>query len=137
MGGGAGLGHEDQVIVFTNSSQASCTLSGYPGVAGLNVRGVQVVQALRTPSGHLGGLSNSAATVLHVSLAPGQTASATVEGTDNPVGTATSCPYYPNLLVTPPDLTVSVQVQVAGLGIQPSGLPTAVTPLRHSDQKST
>jgi hypothetical protein len=28
-----------------------------------------------------------------------------VEGTDNPVGTATSCTYYPSLLVTPPNLT--------------------------------
>jgi len=31
------------------------------------------------------------------------------------VGTATSCPYYPSLLVTPPNLTVSTPVTDVGL----------------------
>jgi hypothetical protein len=47
-----------------------------------------------------------------VTLAPGDTASAIVEGTDMPVGTATSCPTYPALLVTPPDAQQSVTVAV-------------------------
>jgi len=122
-GGGAGLGHEDQVILFTNQSLLSCTMSGYPGVAGLNVQGVQAVQAVRTPGGYLGGLHSGATTLPKVSLAAGQVASATVEGTDNPVGTATSCPYYPYLLVTPPNLMVSVRVNVSGLGTVTTGLP--------------
>lgn len=122
-GGGAGLGHEDQVILFTNRSRSSCTLSGYPGVAGLNAQGVQAVQAERTPSGYLGGLQNGTNTPPKVSLAPGQTVSATVEGTDNPVGTATSCPYYPYLLVTPPGFTDSVRVTFTGLDTNPPGLP--------------
>jgi hypothetical protein len=123
-GGGAGLGHEDQVILFTNDSPAPCTLTGYPGVAGLNASGQQVVQAIRTPSGYLGGLWNNATTPPRVSLNPGQTASAIVEGTDNPIGTATSCPSYTHLLVTPPNLTNSVRVSVSGLGSPPtSGLP--------------
>lgn len=122
-GGGAGLGHQDQVILFTNQSQSTCTLSGYPGVAGLDAHGNQVVQAERTLSGYLGGLQNGATTPPTVTLNPGQTASATVEGTDNPIGSATSCPYYPALLVTPPNLTESVRVTVSDLGTNPPGLP--------------
>ncbi len=122
-GGGAGLGHEDQVILFTNSSQSSCTLSGYPGIAGLDAQGAQAVQAVRTPGGYLGGLQPGTTTSPNVLLAPGQVASATVEGTDNPVGVASSCPYYPYLLVTPPNLTVSVRVNVVGLGTELTGLP--------------
>ena len=50
-GGGAGLGHEDQILLFTNNSSAACTLTGYPGVAGLNASGQQQVQARRTWAG--------------------------------------------------------------------------------------
>ncbi len=122
-GGGSGLGHQDQVIVFTNQSESTCVLSGYPGVAGLDAQGNQPVQAERTPNGYLGGLQSGTTTPPSVSLAPGQTASAIVEGTDNPVGSATSCPSYPTLRVTPPNLTVSVRVTVTGLGTNPPGLP--------------
>jgi hypothetical protein len=61
--------------------------------------------------GYLGGLpfGNSPAVV---ELAPGETASALVEGTDVPSGTATSCSRYPALLVTPPDDTESVLVHI-------------------------
>jgi Protein of unknown function (DUF4232) len=118
-GGGAGLGHEDQVILFTNQSKSICTLSGYPGVAGLDAQGNQVVQAERTLDGYLGGLQNDATTPPTVTLAPGQTASAIVEGTDNPVGSAISCPNYPALLVTPPNLTYSVRLTVGLPGCSP------------------
>ncbi len=72
----------------------------------------------------MGGLGPSVITVPRVSLGPGQVASAVVEGTDNPVGTEV-CPYYPTLLVTPPNLTEHVQVTVSGLGTQAGyvGLP--------------
>jgi hypothetical protein len=118
-GGGAGLGHQDQVILFTNRSQSTCSLSRYPGVAGLDSQGNQVVQAERTLSGYLGGLLNGATTPPTVTLAPGQAASATVEGTDNPIGSATSCPLYPALLVTPPNFTESVRVSVGLPGCSP------------------
>jgi hypothetical protein len=122
-GGGAGLGHEDQVILFSNQSQATCVLSGYPGVAGLDAQGDQVVQARRTLGGYLGGVRSGETAPPPVRLAPGQTASAMVEGTDNPVGSATSCPYYPALLVTPPNLTGSVRVHISDVGTDPPGLP--------------
>ncbi len=116
-GGGAGLGHEDQVLVFTNDGHSACTLTGYPGVAGLNTSGAQVVQASRTSSGYMGGLLPSATTLPVVSLAPGQTASALAEGTDNSAGPQ-PCPHYPALLVTPPGLTEQVQVQVTDLSTE-------------------
>ncbi len=114
-GGGGAAGHENQVLVFTNKSQSTCALTGYPGVAGLNAAGQQVTQASRSLSGYMGGLLPGVTTLPLVSLAPGQTASAIVEGTDNPLGSQ-PCPQYSVLLVTPPNLTEQVRVQVSGLG---------------------
>lgn len=111
---GAGLGHVALPLLFTNDGTATCTLSGYPGVAALDSSGAQVAQAQRTPQGYLGGLEGySGGPLPVVSLAPGQTASAMVEGTDNPAGTATSCVTYAALLVTAPDTTTSVRVDSA------------------------
>lgn len=110
---GAGLGHSGTPILFRNRGTAPCHLRGYPGVAGLDAAGNQVVQAARSLQGYLGGLRSGDSPPL-VELAPGETASALVEGTNNPEGTATSCPSYPSLLVTPPDDTQSVRV-TAGL----------------------
>src|SRR5579863_771555 len=101
-GGSAALGHAADLILFTNDSQSTCTLTGYPGVDELNASGQQAVHAIRTLSGYMGGLWPGATTPPRVSLSPGQTASAIVEGSNFPIGTATSCPYY-DLLVTPPN----------------------------------
>jgi len=116
-GGGAGLGHEDQVLVFTNDSRSECTLTGYPGVAGLDASGAQASQATRTLGGYLGGLLAGVTALPVVALTPGQTASAIAEGTDNPLGPQ-PCPHYSSLLVTPPDLTEQVRVDVTDLGAQ-------------------
>jgi len=125
-GGGAGLGHEDQILLFTNNSSVACTLTGYPGVAGLNANGQQQVHATRTSSGYMGGLLPGTTTLPLVSLVPGRSASAVVEGTDNPLGPQ-PCPHYPFLLVTPPNLTKQVRVEVSGLGTRPPGLPGCTT----------
>jgi hypothetical protein len=75
-----------------------------------------------------------------VPLGPGLVATATVEGSDNPVGTATSCPAYPSLLVTVPDETGSVVL--TGVGWQgpdfatpgfPGCGPLVVTPVVPGD----
>ncbi|MHB1474389.1 MAG: DUF4232 domain-containing protein [Dermatophilaceae bacterium] len=100
---GAGMGHVGLTIVFTNSSDHQCTLTGYPGVAGMDSTGREVTQALQTLTGYMGGSSTKAT----VPLAPGGRASALVEGTDVPTGTATTCPVYPRLLVTAPNQTGS------------------------------
>lgn len=93
-------------ILFKNIGTRTCVLQGYPGVAGLNAANQQVTQAVRTPFTHVGPPSA-------ISIAPGQTASAPVQGSDVPVGSATTCTSYPSLLVTPPNETHSQQVNVS------------------------
>ena len=121
--GGAAAGSIGQVIGFVNVSKVACTLTGYPGVAGLDAQGRQVIQAQRQLMGMVGGLVNGANTPPTVILRPGQSASALVEGSDNPVGTATSCIYYPSLLVTPPNLTGSMKVTQTLPGSSIPGFP--------------
>ncbi len=104
---GAGLGHSSVVILFTNKSQQACSLHGYPGVAGLNSQGQQVTQAQRTLRGYLGGLPIGNNVIPTLTLDPGDTVSAMMEGTDNPVGTATTCPRLYGLEVTAPNTRVS------------------------------
>jgi hypothetical protein len=112
---GAGLGHVGVTIVFTNGSHHPCTLYGYPGVAGLDITGRQVTQALWTLSGYLGGSYTKAT----VRLTPGGRASALIEGTDNPAGTATPCPVFPRLLVTAPNQTRSYVLAASMPGCSP------------------
>jgi hypothetical protein len=116
-GGGAALGHVDQVLVFVNNGHTACALSGYPGVAGLDSIGQPQVQARRTLSGYMGGLLPGHTTPPVVSLGPGETASAIVEGTDNPIGSR-PCFHYQSLLVTPPNLTDQTRVDISGAGMQ-------------------
>ena len=92
--------------------------------AGLNASGAQVVQAQRTLTGMMGGLAPGVTALPRITLAPGQTASAVVEGTDVPSGTETSCPTYPSLLVTAPNAKASVTIPFAlpgcsGLQVHP------------------
>jgi hypothetical protein len=103
-------------ILFRNTSTVSCGLEGYPGVALLNQAGQQAAQATRTPSGYLGGLLDNTTTAPILTVAPGATASALLESTDNPEGSATSCPSYPSFLVTPPNLRVSVTLTLPSHG---------------------
>lgn len=111
----AGMGHVGVVLVFTNTSAHACTLFGYPGVAALDAAGRQVSQAVRTRSGYLGG----SYALRQVRLAPGGKASTVVEGSDVPSGDATSCPTYPQLLVTAPGLTRSTPVSTRMPGCSP------------------
>ncbi|MST32734.1 DUF4232 domain-containing protein, partial [Acidimicrobiaceae bacterium USS-CC1] len=53
---GAVLGHDGDYLSFTNTGSQPCSLTGYPGVAALGANGQQILQATRTPNGHLGGL---------------------------------------------------------------------------------
>jgi hypothetical protein len=114
----AGLGHIGAILIFTNTSQATCSLVGYPGVAMLNAQGAQVLQAIRTPNAYLGGIPTGTRPPT-VILKPGGAASATLEGTDVPAGTATTCPTYPKILVTPPNATQSTTLAVSMPGCSP------------------
>ena len=122
LNGGSGeAGHIPNVILLRNTSSAPCSLFGYPGVAALDASGHQVAQAQRTLRGAIGGFPGDRADLPTVDLAPGQAASSMVEGTDVPPGSATSCPYYPALLVTPPGTTVSTRLAVTAP--LPQGFP--------------
>ncbi len=100
--GGVGLGHSGTVLLFRNREREACVLGGYPGVAGLDASGQQVTEAVRTANGYMGGLPIGQTAPPVIELAAGGTASALVEGTDIPLGAATSCPALAGLLVTPP-----------------------------------
>jgi hypothetical protein len=131
--GSAGLGHRGVAVVFLNSSSTTCELHGYPGVAALNSGGEQAAQAIRSPSGYLGGLLPGTTLPPTVILSPGQTASALVEGTDDPVDRATSCPSYPALLVTAPNTTEPVRLSIATVGNMPGCSPLYVHPVVPGD----
>ena len=109
----AGAGHVGTVVLFRNTGTGPCVLSGYPGVAALDAQGAQVAQARRTANGYLGGLQSGLTTGPTVTLTAGGEASALVEGTDVPSGSATSCPSYPAVLITPPGETHSVRLALA------------------------
>lgn len=106
--GRGATGHSEVTLLFKNTGSTTCRLHGYPGVAGLDAAGKQVTQAQRTPEGFMGGLSSTTAAPPTVTLTPGQTASAIVEGTDVPQGGATSCPTLAGMLVTAPNTTHAV-----------------------------
>jgi hypothetical protein len=104
-----GDSHAGLVIVYTNTGQISCSMTGYPGLAILNAAGKQIIQAARTPSGYLGGIRNGKPPFATVPLDAGGSASALVEGqvVDN---TGKACPTEHALLTTPPATTVPVKV---------------------------
>jgi hypothetical protein len=104
-----GDSHAGLVIVYTNTGQISCSMTGYPGLAILNAAGKQIIQAARTPSGYLGGIRKGKPPFATVLLDAGGSASALVEGqvVDN---TGKTCPTEHALLTTPPGTTVPVKV---------------------------
>jgi hypothetical protein len=133
-----GLSNAAEVLALKNISAHICTLNGYPGVAALDAHGDQVDQARRMLFGAYFGGQNTGSQPLTVPLGPGQVASATVDGSDNPVGTA-PCAYYPAFLVTVPDETHSITIAgVGGVGPNvrqgfPGCSPLVVTPVVAGD----
>jgi hypothetical protein len=107
--GGAGAGHVGAPLLFRNTGTATCVLTGYPGAALVKPSGGGQVQAIRTPSGYLGGLGSASGAPPIVRLRPGQTVSALLEGSDVAAGGG-ACPSYSQLLVTPPNQTVTVRL---------------------------
>jgi hypothetical protein len=140
---GQAMGSASEVIAFKNVGATACSLTGFPGVAVLDAAGTQVEQAVRLQAAMMGGDYDGARPAT-VTLAPGQEATATVEGSDNPVGAATDCPYYPAFLVTAPDQTRSVMLSAVGAqwpGAANHGFPgcsrIVVTPLVPGDTGSS
>lgn len=102
-----GVGHGGLVLVFTNHSGSRCAMQGYPGAAGVNAAGAQVVQAARTLTGYLGGCH--CAHPPAVSLSPGQQASSLLEGD---IGGGEECLVVTSVLVTPPDAKAPTVIHI-------------------------
>jgi hypothetical protein len=106
--------HTDLAVIvdFTNTSNSTCVLEGYPGAALENDKNQQVKQATRTVRGNLLGLPPSQNSLPRVTLAPGDVASAGIEGVNQQEAGAAQAgcddSYYPRILVTPPNTRTAV-----------------------------
>jgi hypothetical protein len=98
--GPVGAGNVGVLIRVTDPGHGVCTLSGYPTVRLLGATGAAQTVA-REPLGYLGGPA-AGTPVPNVPLGPGVVATALVEGTDFPIGGATSCPAFPGFTVSLP-----------------------------------
>jgi len=111
--GDSAAGHPTVLLILTNTSGATCAVSGYVGLQMLDSSGLAVPTAV-APNG--GMLSNQPLAQV-VTLAPGQQASTLVMWTDVPTGTQ-ACPTATKLAVTPPDeassLTVATTIDSCG-----------------------
>lgn len=100
-GAGAGMGHLGDILVFTNISGSTCTLTGYPG-ASVGFPSGTHSDATRTMQGYLGG-AGGYTTPPVVTLAAGATASAMLMWTDvdDPSATCQTADYTELLTTTP------------------------------------
>lgn len=96
----------DRVLTFTNVSGTTCVIQGFPGVAALNSRGIQVEQAVRTTR-----VAPGDSAVRPVYLKPGGVASALTAANTASCNKPT---YVPGLLVTVPDTYRSVHLGPVG-----------------------
>jgi len=131
---GVGMFHVIDTLVFTNVSKTACNVSGYPVVVALDAQGHNVAPAEPVSDGLL-ALPPGITAPPTVTVKPGQSVSATVEGGDNPVGLATSCTDYPSFLVTPPDQSQAAKVTLMVIDTTrhvapfPGCLPIGVSPI--------
>jgi hypothetical protein len=101
-------GHNGIVLLFTNSSSTTCTMSGYPGADGVDASGKDIASATRTLTGMIGFCGCSTPPTL--TLAPGTVVSAVAEGT---IGGTGNCEAFTSMLVTPPNTTASTKIAAA------------------------
>ena|ERR1035437_128811 len=116
----AGGGQEGGIIAFTNKSTTACSLTGYPKVVAKDASGKVLMTASSLVNGYLGGL-NGGGSLPSVSLPPGASASAVVEGTDTP-NQYYACVSIASLSITPPQSATSVDISAA-LPSEGSNLP--------------
>lgn len=102
-------GHGSFALLFRNVGASTCSMTGYSGVDALGGSGQLLAHAQRTLSGFMGG-AGSVGTVI---VAPGDTASATVEWLNfNPVTTG-DCTFSTSVAATPPNTTSTVHLPVS------------------------
>jgi Protein of unknown function (DUF4232) len=107
---GAGLGNWAAILRYKNIGGATCSLRGSPKVTAFDTVGR--VAALGRPelNGYLGG----ATSIQTINVPPDAYASSRIQGGDNPVGSATTCPDYPVLQVAAPNTRTYVRLQLSG-----------------------
>jgi hypothetical protein len=113
------MGNVAVILVFRNIGTTTCSLYGYPGVAGLDRSGRQTTQAQRTQTGFFAIVP---VPYRAVTLVPSAVASAVVNGADNQP-TASPCPVYPAFLVTPPGTYTSTKVPINTPHLTANGFP--------------
>lgn len=114
-------GHGSLVLRFTNRLPQPCTLTGYPGVDALNGSQTVLAHAART----LRGMAGGANAVTTVTVAPGATASALLEWSTVPTGTAT-CAYASILNVTAANTRASSEIPATVSSCELQVHPTVV-----------
>lgn len=110
----AGAGQRYLPVIFHNKGTAPCRLQGFPGVAGLDAKGKQIIEADR----------ETGFTPVAVVLGPGDVAAAVVHAGAVPVNAESCPPDYAGLLVTVPGDSGTVRLAVglpscAGLTVRP------------------
>lgn len=107
---GAAGGTAGAFLKFTNAGGGLCSLSGFPVVRGITADGEWSVPFKPAHNTMWGGWTYHPPAPV-VTLRPGDSAYAVVDGTDNPVGGATSCPPpFRKFSVAPPGSGGSLRV---------------------------
>ena len=114
-------GHGSFVLLFRNTTTASCSIYGYPGLDALTATGHVLAHATRTRYGFAGGSRHG---IQNVTVTAGHYASATVEWMNfNPV-TSGACTYSDKIEVTPANTHTAaelpVKVSVCALQVHPT-----------------
>jgi hypothetical protein len=119
VSGGVAAGTWAAMLEFTDTGNAACTMTGWPGVAGITSSGTASPAMNR--SGPMDGLD--ATGVPRVTLQPGGKAGIDISGTDNSAGGG-SCPLpYRQLRVSAPGDSVSVTIPAITSAFS-TGLPS-------------
>lgn len=101
VGNTGAAGTVTTTVGMTNTSPATCTMQGYPGMQLLSASGAQIPTTVVRDQAPFPSAAANAAPSL-VSLAPGTSARFSIQWSDVPVGGETVCPASTKSEVTPP-----------------------------------
>ncbi len=101
VGGTGAAGTVTTTVGLTNTSSATCTMRGYPGMQLLSSSGAPIPTTVVRGGVQFPNRAADAAPAL-VSLAAGAAARFSIQWTDVPVGGETTCPASARSEVTPP-----------------------------------